>query len=376
MFFKHPLFWKEWKTAKWWSALMGSMFLVMFLSVSNSLSRTYAEYYGQGDVISTYVYRLNHDGRVFEPIFLRIFYNSFSALSVFLLPVIIIMSMMLFQSDRKENIGMFMSSLPFTKKEQFSVKWVVGILAITIPFILALGAAMLIRQSNIDWITRWYGENEISGILAYETVSILLRMMAQTYLFMVAFFSVLMLMQSLIANNIAASIIGSITLAAPWFILEAGRGTISRIFDNYSLRLYNVNRINFYTLMFSSSHSNWEAVTFSEGVAYINPVISQEHYLLKIVIVVAITVIAIYGGLKFYEKNDNSRNGYLLMFPWVGKILVPGVTLCSGLLGNNLINQFIGNKSVSYEIVTLIVSGLIGYLMVTKMIGVSEKHGV
>ena len=229
---------------------MGSMFLMMFLAVSNSLSRTYAEYFGQGDVVSTYVYRLNHDGRVFEPIFLRIFDNSFSVLSVFLLPVIIIMSMMLFQSDRKENIGMFMSSLPFTKKEQFSVKWVVGILAITIPFILALGAAMLIRQSNIDWITRWYRENEMSGILAYETVSILFSIMAQTYLFIVAFFSVLMLMQSLIANNIAASIIGSITLAAPWFILDAGRGTISRIFDNYSLRMYHINGMNFYALMF------------------------------------------------------------------------------------------------------------------------------
>ena len=375
MFFKHPLFWKEWKTAKWWSAIMGSMFVVMFLSLSNSLSQYHERLSGQDGGSVIYSYTTGQGGVVMEPVFLRNFNNNFSALVFFLLPVIIIMSMMLFQSDRKESVGMFISGLPFTKREQFGIKWFVGIIAFTIPFLLATLFTVLIRQVNMGWISQWYSTLGYDGLLAYDTVWIALSIIGQSYLFMITFFSVLMLMQSLMANNIAASIIGSIVVAAPLFIIESGGATLSRILDNYTLRLYKVEWTNLYYFMMPSRNISIEFIEFGQDGIYINPLISNENYLIKIIILVAIAVMATRVGLRFYEKNDNSRNGYLLMFPWVGKILVPGVTLCSALLGNNFINQVIRIKSVPYELITFIISGLIGYLIIKKIIQVSEKYG-
>ena len=375
MFLKHPLFWKEWKIAKWWSGIMASMFLVMFLAISNSLSQRQEIALGRDGVMMTYSYGAGQGGPVIEPIFLRIFSRSFTTATMFLLPVLIIMSIIFFQSDRKENVGMFISSLPFTKREQFKVKWFTGVLAFTIPFLLATLLVVLMRQVNIGWITQWYSEVGYGDMLAYDGVWMVLSILAQSYLFVVAFFSVLMLMQSLIAHNIAGSIIGSIIVAAPWFILEAGGATLSRIFNNCRLRLYGIEWGNLYFYAEPSRNINIEVIKVGQDEFYINPLISMDHYTIKIAILILIGVVASYIATKAYEKNDNSRNGYLLMFPWVGKILVPGVILCSGLLGNNVINTFFRIESVFIEIITLVLGAFIGYLVITKMIGLTEKHG-
>lgn len=372
MFFKHPLFWKEWKTAKWWSTLMVSMLLVMLLSVNNALSLIYERRLGVSRVLTNIPYITS--GNVEAPIFLRQFYDSFTVLIILWLPVILLMSIILFQSERKENTGMFVSSLPFTKKEQFGIKWFVGVLAITIPFLLATLFTVLMYQANIDWITQWYTISGYDVLLAYDSIWIVLGIVTKMYLFILAFFSAMMLMQSLIANNIAAGIIGSISLAAPWFIIEAGSASLARILNSDKVRIYGREWSNFYLFALGSGSSR-RFVSSLPGDMYIDPIVSNEHDGLKIIILIAIIVLAIYGGLKSYEKNDNSRNGYLLMFPWVGKILVPGVTLCSGILGNNLMRDILRISSVPFEILTLVISALIGYFIIVKVIERSEKYG-
>ena len=171
MFLKHPLFWKEWKTVKWWSGIIGSMFLVMFLAIGNSLSQFQEMTLGKDGTVMTYSYGAGQGGPVIEPIFLRIFSSSFTTLTILLLPVIIMMSIMFFQSDRKENVGMFISSLPFTKREQFRVKWFTGVLAFTIPFLLATLLLVLMRQVNIGWITPWYSTMGYGDMLGYAKLN-------------------------------------------------------------------------------------------------------------------------------------------------------------------------------------------------------------
>ena len=375
MFFKHPLFWKEWKTAKWWSGLITAMFLIMFLSISYSLSQTQEMLLGPEGALSHYSHRIDQGGRIIGPVFLENFNKDFGTLVLLLLPVIVIMSILLFQSDRKDSVGMFMSSLPFTKKEQFKLKWLVGILAFTIPFLLATLLMVIMRQINISWIHQWYSTIGYEGLLAYDTVWHVIGVLAQSYLFIIAFFSILMLMQSLIANNIAASIIGAIVVATPWFILKAGGITLSRIFNNYNWRLYNIKWSSLYSFMVPNRRITLKVIQLGQDELRINPVFSSEYYIIKIIVLIVISVIAVYGGIKFYEKNDMSRNGYLLMFSWMEGILVPGVALCSGLLGNNLIRQVIRIQSVPYEIITFTLSALVGYLIMRKIVRISEKHG-
>lgn len=373
MIFKHPLFWKEWKTAKWWSGLISAMFLIAFLSIGQSLSRHQERILGPGSGLSGYIQEPGQGGVVLEPIFLGYFNNAFEVIVLLLIPVIVIMSIMLFQSERKEGVGMFINSLPFTKRDQFKVKWGVGVLTFTIPFLLATLLTIIMRQVNISWIQQWYSSLGFDGIFVYDSLGLAVRILAQSYLFIVAFFSMLMLMQSLIANNIAASIIGAIVVAVPWFILEVGLSTFSRIFNN-TWRLYDINWANLYYFM-TPNRDNFIMAEFGKKEIHINPIISKEYFISKIIILIIISLIATFAGFKFYEKNDTSRNGYLLMFPWTRRILIPGFALCSGLLGNNFIKLFISIESAPAEIITLVISALIGWLIMTKIINLSEKHG-
>ena len=375
MIFKHPLFWKEWKIAKWWSSLMIALFMITFLSLSHSLTRYQERILGPDRNPDSYIRTAGQGGPVLDPVFLSHFNSGFRTLILMLIPIIIVMSMMLFQNDRREGVGMFISSLPFTKKEQFKVKWFVGVLAFTIPFLIGTALTISMHQVNIGWIQKWYSSFGYEGLAAYDRVGLVIGILVQSYLFIVAFFSVLMLMQSLIGNTIAASIMGAIIVAVPWFILEAGGSTLSRILDTSRWRITNNRAANLYYFI-TPPRDHFTMIEFGQSQLHINPVISTENYMMTLIVLIIMSLIASFAAIMFYEKNETSRNGYLLIFPWMRPILVLGVALCSGLLGNNLIRQFIRINSASYELMTFAISALLAYVLMSKVITRSEKYGV
>lgn len=372
MIYKHPLFWKEWKTVKWWSGLISAMFLVMFLSMSHSLSQTQARLLTGDQFLGEYGTGLGGGGRVLEPIFVWNFTRTFGTLVLLLVPIIVMISVMLFQSDRKESVGKFVSSLPFTKKEQFKYKWIVGILAFTIPFVLGALLLIAMRQVNMSWISKWYADIGFEGLVAYDRAGIVLGVLAQSYLAMVALFSVLMLTQSLIANHIGAGVIGAIIAAVPWFILELGGSTLSHIFKK-NWRIYHAHWASLYYYMRTDSGASSRMLEPGPIELYIDPIVSKEDYIIKIVILIVISLVASYGGLRLYEKNDLGRNGYLVMFPAINNLLILGVGLCTGLLGNNLMRQLVKIPSAPYEVLTFTISALVGCTLMNKIIHVSEK---
>lgn len=371
MLFKHPLFWKEWKSAKWWSLLIIGIFLIMFLAISNSLQTAQELIIETGDNFDIAYYELRH------PIFSRSFYNVFEEFTIAILPIVIIITIIQFNGDRKENIGMFISSLPFTKKEQFIVKWFTGMLVITIPFLVLSILTLLIRLANWHWIYDWYKRYPVGDrLLAYDTMASIMLGVLQGYLFFIAFYTILMLMQTLIANNIAASIIGTIVMLVPWFIFEAGSSTVYNIL-NKNIRVYYSGWMNLYELKnISREYIQITTIDKYREVIISGNVVSYDNYPIKIIGLIVIILLALYAGIKFYGKNENSRNGYLTMFLWVEKILVFGVVLCSGLLGNNLLRKIIRKSSTIYELITLAFSAFIGYVIIRKIINMSQRHSV
>lgn len=365
---KHPLFWKEWKSAKWWSLLISAIFIIMFLSINNKLQRI-------KELISLYdINSINERGIYLESmsIFEENFSDGLAMAALAMVPIVIIISTLLFQSDRKEKIGAFVSSLPFTKKDQFKVKWYVGLKVITVPFAITSLLSVLMRLANWGWIQAQYAVSANGNtIMAHDTLAAVILSLLQIYLFFIAFYSFLMLVQTLVGNNIAASVIGVIVLAVPWFLIETVATTLSRMLNRpHLIRPYHhENWSLFYTLMFSArDYISVEAANESFGVG----VFSYDYYWLKIGVLILIIGSSLYGGIGFYGRNENSRNGQLVMFDWAGKLLTVGVTICTALLGNTVLRLlFVSNTNFIYELITLVFSGFMGHMMIGKILSLT-----
>lgn len=369
MLIKHPLFWKEWKNAKWWSALMIGIFVIMFLSINHELQyiQTLTSDLSTGDAL----YRKSIN--VFE----GNFSNALFGVSLVFVPIIIVITTMLFQSDRKESIGAFISSLPFAKKEQFKVKWLVGVVTITIPFVISSILTLLIRAANWGWIKEFYAISATGNqFVLHDTLAALTLGLLQVYLFFIAFYSFLMLVQTLIGNNVAASVIGVIVLAAPWFIINTGKITISYIL-NMPIRIYQSSFSDwslFYKLM--AVPRRYIEIRNKNEYPYHIGVFSYDYFWLKVAVLIIITGLSIYAGIQSYARNENSRNGQLTMFDWVGKLLVIGFTVCMALLGNTVLRGlFLQKTNPIYELATLIISGFAGFLIIKKIVSLSGGVG-
>lgn len=367
-----PLFWKEWKSAKWWSLLIMGIFLLMFLAINHSLQNIQEVIKDiplmNKEIVAHHRYIHYY---LEEPIFMRSFYEKFSNVALALIPIVIVMSTLLFHSDRKESVGAFVGSLPFTKQEQFRMKWSVGALVISIPFAISFILTIIMRTVNWGWIQEFYHSNSFDiDMMPYDTQLAVVSTLFQTYLFFMAFYSFLMLMQTLIANNIAASIIGSIVLIVPWFLLEIGSTTLShllqrdlRIYGRYSWFNGSDRWIFPYNLMLI------RRVSYAPNSMSGN-IVNYHYYWPEIILLLLIATASICAGIWFYGKNDNARNGCLTMFSWVETILIVGVTLCSSILGNNLLRFVVRQSNTIYEMCTLTISGAIGYLIIRKITSV------
>ncbi|NLI89759.1 MAG: hypothetical protein GX366_05055 [Epulopiscium sp.] len=359
MITKHPLFWKEWKNSKWWSVLITGIFLVMFLAINSKLENI-QRLINDVDINSN---RLYLESITF---FEGSFSNALLVATLFIIPIVVIISTLLFRNDRKGNIGEFMGALPFTKGEQFKIKWLVGFLTLTIPFLITSILTVLIRTANWKWISDFYQE---SRVVEHDSLLVIMLILFQAYLFIMAFFSFLLMIQSLYANNIGASIIGVISLFAPWFIVETGLVTLSRIL-NRDIRILGHER---FTLFYSLMAPARDSIVVNNGRGYDihMSIFASQYYWLKIAVLFLIIILSLYLGSKSYSKNENSKNGQLIMFEWARILLVIGFVICASLLGNTGIRVlFIRETNGIFEIITLLISGIAGYKLINKILSI------
>ena len=345
---------------------MIGIFLIMFLAVNNSLQEIQRLIADLGN---------NHSDVYLQgiSIFDRHYSNELFGASLAFVPIIIVITTLLFQSDRKESIGAFVSSLPFNKKEQYKVKWFVGAITITLPFVIASLLTLLIRAANWGWINGYYVVSSTGNqIMSHDTVGAVMLNLLQVYIMLMAFYSFLMLIQTLIPNNVAASVIGIITLAVPWFVVESGITTLARMLNKPMIKAnWRNNWFSYRDIIFDTR----KTMTVGTDMRFFGvSVFSYDYYWIKIMILLVLVGLSLYGGRQFYGHNENSRNGQLIMFDWTGKLLVIGVTVCTALLGNNGFRVlFIKNTNPIIEIITLTISALIGFGLIRKIVSLSGR---
>lgn len=364
---KHPLVQKEWKTARWIMLLISFIFAFGIIVLNNIM----------------YDIKISHlidDYRGL--IFMERLYNISTVMVPALLLSIVLLTSMLFIHDRSVNVGKFVNSLPFTRKEQFTIKYIVGIATFTIPYILFGIAVYMINNSHKVWIYRKYKYLPYGEILRDQDggTNLFMWLVLMWFVILTAY-SFLIMIQTLIGQNFVAGILGGIIFLVPWFLAFAIPANLNLLLS-YSIEVSDKALELAKLVLFGNPEFQFiETIPIPSvrGIAYYSNylyyTINYQVFSLYIAVLIGIIIITTLLGYRFIQDNDVEKNGDIAMYPWVRKILIVGVSVCSGLLSPIIIVVFTRIENAVVSLIAMIIGGTLGYLISSKSIELTTKHG-
>ncbi len=363
----HPLIKKEWKLLKWIMLLFACIFGFFTMLLNNSMAQNK-------------IYHLMSQGR--EGIFISQLYRLNWGMVPMLLMALMVVVAVLFVHDRNIHIGRFISSLPYTRKEYFKIKYLMGVVTFTVPLVLYGLVLYAIRGRHLDWMSRIYQYAPQGELLKHQdSLGVLVLWSVFLWLVMLAVYSFLMLVQTLVGQNIVASIIGGIVILVPVFLGHAIPANLSLLLD-YHLDL--PERLIKWTQIFLLGNPETSLAqrtlalnthTFMGTYTTEYTIYNYRMFPVYMLILAAIIVGSVLLSNRSITKYDVEKNGEIAIYPWVAKLLVIGVTVCSLLLFPILIVIFTGIESPILTIVVMIIGGALGYLISRKSIELTTRQG-
>ena len=363
----HPLVKKEWQFLKWMMLLYGCVFAFFAILLNQSMVER-----------KTYHLVQQHQ----EGIFMSQVYELSTVMVPTLLIGLMVMVGVLFIHDRNSHIGKFINSLPYTRKQYYRIKYLMGIITFTVPLVVFGGVLYLIRASHLGWMSRVYLYSPYGELLkAQDSAGIVLVWLLFLWIIMLFIYSFLMMVQTLMGQNIVASVVGGIVLLVPLFLGYVIPGNLSLL--GIRDRMYRGEIIKWTQLFLLgrpeqkligrvSTLDHYDFMTISSKGYWIY---SYQHIPLYIAILVGGIIITALLGFYFIQHNDVEKNGEIALYPWVGKLLVVGVTACSLLLFPILIVLFTRIESPVLTLVAMVIGGISGYFISSTSIEMTRKHG-
>ncbi len=348
----------ELRSMKWMmlASIVASLSLIMIFA--NTLDREYVRMFSAG------IYANN-------PVILNAFRDLAEFTLVIFTGISLIQVFMQFKSEKSQETGRFLKSLPVKREEFFKIKLISGLINLSIAFIvLAIGFAV-VRNNNMFWIKDIYKISYISEILInLESISILLKELGLIYLIVLSFYTFLFMIQYTFSNVVGGLVTGVLVWLAPIFIVISSIFTLSRFgfIDIYSSSLANtIDNLSSWLLPWSYifDFDYVDNLNIENSAPMIRTIADLNiKYIISIVLIGVNTIIA-------YKFNKNSKvedENKIITFKAAQNIFKIGVTVCSGLLvsvgiGNSMIMD---NYNILY--IALIFSGaFIGYLVSRKI---------
>ena len=362
----HPLIQKEWKNIRWIMLIFLCVYTVSALILNQNM-QGYKE---------TYLLIENPDS---------IFIGETYAISQIILPIILIgiitLVVLLFHDDRNINVGRFIGSLPFSRKKQFIIKYLIGVLTFSIPLFIYGVAICAIRISHEKWINYVYKYQPHGDILIMEdSIGNVLLWICLVWLIMISLYSFSMFIQTIMGQNIIAGVIGGIIYLVPWFLAFAIPTNIALLTKKIVVfRVSNIrNLMN--TFLLGAPHKG-EVYNTQLSIYFDNQYSSYyfgyeySHIFVGIMVLIAITIISSLLAYYFMQKGEAEKIGDIVMFPVFQKTLLLGVTICSGLLLPVIIVVFTQIDNNIIALVSMIIGGILGYFITRKSNELTRKHG-
>lgn len=307
-----------------WLFLAGTFWVILFL-VMLSGDITGGEFISasEGGIDSSEMY-----GSRFSYVLLNTLYNNHVIILFFLAVLVAVQFWDLHRKKREE----YMSSLPFVKRERFIIKSLVGLAVLFADWLILVAGTLIVRQNVIvqfqkrNLLVPFYKE-----LLANETVWHTLRTLGILGLELLAAYSILVMLQTMVNQSAAASAFGVGVMLAPvifayvvnqWYICITGKMLpydmggwehLARIFIGDSLAYYPVER--------------WE---------YTGNIYHPCHYVVywpawqAVLVLMAVILVSLFVIWKLSRGRDAAENNTLVAHKGVRVFLAVGIGLCAG----------------------------------------------
>lgn len=339
--FNKALLYKEIKSAKWIS-------LTMLFSIFMCKTMHLMDYEGR---LKRFRYMI---GDAKENLFNVAFLGNGEYL-VIMVFLVIILATILFKNERQNETYPFIASMPFKRKDIIKTKWFVGSFSIFISFFIN---AILI---SIIFYTKYKNiSTDDSGYIIFQWALINIL----TY---ISIFTMILFAQTLMGQNIAASIVGSIVIYLPtgfWLMMSQILRANINSYSDYTIR-YRLMEFNPYSIN-NPTYTLLDSVSNSLDHYYIA---EYQNYFSKIIILLILIVLFYNLAVYFYKKNNLENSGNLMMFSSLNPVFKWGLSISLGLFTATIVSSTFDSQNC--KIITdgfLIIGTILGYFISKKVL--------
>ncbi|MDP5274120.1 ABC transporter permease [Chengkuizengella axinellae] len=306
------------------------------------------------------------------------FYHSilnFTSIYNVLLFMIFVLASTLIGAERGNKTNDFTFSLPFSRKEVFLSKWIIGFTFIVTSFVLSfiLSQAFIYFSAyreylNIEWSFVYFIYPFLSFIALYTL--------------------------ALFFGTITGGFIYQVALAFIFFIFPLGIPVLMfRLFENifrldmyelyYSRTIFNITDVLYLGHYYDISAAKrvfFHILQDAGGVqadlySYQSyDYLFSYHYLLFPVLL-TLTLLPI--SIFLYQRNKVENNGMFLIFPQLNKFFMFGIVFCFALFGGLIGETFVSNRLEQFRMINyfcgFIGFGVISYFFTKKLYKLNLK---
>ena len=354
----------EIRSMKWMSLLsiLTSLFLITMFSLS--LNGRYASIFSNGMHVNQAL--INSALRSTIEISLVLF-TILSIVQIF----------MQFRSEKGQEIGRFLKSLPVKKEEFFKIKLITGIANLTLAFVVLVIGIIIVRSSNMFWIGDIYNVSIISQpFIKSDGVGSLLKDLGLVYLIILSFYTFLFMIQYTFSNVVVGIVTGVLVYLAPIFITLSSTFAMEKVITQVNFRslwIYGMDEISLWLLpwIYAINYDNIIVDPNGIGLARIDII---ENLGIKYGITIALIIINILIAYKFNKSSKVENENMVIPFKTSGNIFKWGVTVCSGLLLSTIVGEImrLQMSSIIYMLI-IVIGGFIGYFISNKITRVGTR---
>lgn len=296
------------------------------------------------------------------------------ALALFLFTILsIIQVFMQFRSEKGQEVGRFLKSLPISSGEFFKVKLISGIANISVGFIVLFIGLIAVRQANMFWIKDVYSISAYTNIfMDLDSIATILSYLGITYFIVLAFYTFIFMLQYTFTNIVGGIVTGILVWLSPFFIVQSFIFTISKF---GSITFYNSKILNSisnfspnllpWTYIGSYNFQQIGNILYPENLGHIQTISNMG---LKYGVTIALIIINIFIAYKFVENSKIEDEEKIITFKISRNIFILGVSICTPLLASLIITQILGIdiNNILFTIILLSSLGL-GYIVSNKI---------
>ena len=350
----------EIRSMKWMSLLsvLGSLFLIIMFSLT--LDADYA--------------RLFNNGIYANQAVVKSILRETTEMALILFTILsLVQIFMQFRSEKDQEIGRFLKSLPVKKEEFFKIKLITGIGNLTLAFLVLAIGIIIVRNNNMFWIKDIYNISIISApFMEADSIISLLKDLVLVYLVILGFYSFLFMIQYTFSNVVGGIVTGSLVYLAPVFIINGlvfiyGQLTTAGHFRN--MWIYGMDKLSLWLLpwLYAIEYSFNNSILDSNGT-YLGRIDMIEDLGIKYGITIVLILINILIAYKLNKSSRVENENMVIPFKITRNIFKVGVTICSGLLVSVILGGIIGLQMNGVMQILLIgIGGSIGYLISSKI---------